>query len=601
MRSILCCLLLAACALDANEAAEPEVGIRALVESTGLIRSAIGVTRRGTSIACLLCPEDLDYATGKTRVLLIGGAAGDRETEAGVLSVMAWLHDDSQRAVDLRQRFAVSAIPCLNPDGQAAGTGPANGSGGDPTRGYPPSGDAYHSKTDPEGAYVWRWIGMHAPDLVVEVRPGKERRWQVVAGASEPLASLARRLGGTAQELDDDSLVAQLPRVAPANVGTVPAMRLTTTQSDVREAIHEMLAAVQPTGFHGPSPARRELQRRLDRTPREIVEELLEHYGQELKQAVYIEAVAVMERLRHVQATSASPAADVEALEKIVEEYYRGTKVPALDNGSALSGHLVFCAFADAVSAERRGRYVELARVAADLGFEADGSPKPVMPFHSEMSDAVFMGGPILARVGQLTGEPRYFEACTQHLRFMRALLLREDGIYRHSPLDEAAWGRGNGFPALGLALCLSHFPTDHLARPELLRAFQDHLAALAKHQDPTGCWHQVVDRPESYREFTATCMITFAMARGVGQGWLDGKRFEPAIERGWYAIKTRIGTAGTLVDVCTGTGKQPGLRDYYDRTAILGRDPRGGAMALLVANEIDLARRETLVGSDLR
>jgi hypothetical protein len=40
-------------------------------------------------------------------------------------------------------------------------------------------------------------------------------------------------------------------------------------------------------------------------------------------------------------------------------------------------------------------------------------------------------------------------------------------------------------------------------------------------------------------------------------------------------------------VDVCTGTGKQKSLRDYFDRGAILGPDPRGGAMAFLVATEL--------------
>ena len=214
------------------------------------------------------------------------------------------------------------------------------------------------------------------------------------------------------------------------------------------------------------------------------------------------------------------------------------------------------------------------------------------MPAHSEMSDAVFMAGPILARVGRLTGQVKYFDMCVRHVRFMRRLVLRADGLYRHSPLDEAAWGRGNGFPALGLALCLTDLPVDHPAQPEMLDAFRAHLTALIAHQDPTGAWHQIIDRPESYRELTATCMITFAMARGVRLGWLDAKIFNPVIERAWYAIRTRIAPDGTLVDVCTGTGKQPSLRAYFDRTAILGPDPRGGAMALIVTTE--LARRKT-------
>ena len=47
------------------------------------------------------------------------------------------------------------------------------------------------------------------------------------------------------------------------------------------------------------------------------------------------------------------------------------------------------------------------------------------------------------------------------------------------------------------------------------------------------------------------------------------------------------------MVDVCTGTGKMKSLRDYYDRTAILGRDERGGAMALMLATELAYWQRE--------
>jgi rhamnogalacturonyl hydrolase YesR len=215
------------------------------------------------------------------------------------------------------------------------------------------------------------------------------------------------------------------------------------------------------------------------------------------------------------------------------------------------------------------------------------------MPFHNEMSDALFMGGPILSRTGRLTGEDVYYDACSKHLDFMRKLVLRDDGLYRHSPLDEAAWGRGNGFPALGLAMVLSDLPEEHADRERWLAAFRNHMAALARHQDPGGCWHQVIDRPESYRELTSTCMITFAMTRGVRRGWLDAETYQPVIDRAWYAIRTRTPADGRLVDVCTGTGKQKNLRAYYDRTAILGPDARGGAMALMVAVELAAAEAD--------
>jgi rhamnogalacturonyl hydrolase YesR len=271
---------------------------------------------------------------------------------------------------------------------------------------------------------------------------------------------------------------------------------------------------------------------------------------------------------------------------KIVEPYASGQKasLPQKPTGSHFSGHLVFGVLADAT---KDPRYVERVRAAANFGFDSAGKPLAVMPFHSEMSDAVFMGGPILAQAGRLSGEEKYYDMSVQNMRYMCQLNVRKDGLHRHSPLDETAWGRGNGFPALGLALSLTDLPTDHPGREEMLKAFRAHLAALAKHQDPTGCWHQVIDRSESYRELSCTCMITFAMARGIRLGWLDRATYAPLVERGWYAIRTRVTADGGLVDVCTGTGKQKSLRDYYDRTAILGPDPRGGAMSLLVATEM--------------
>jgi rhamnogalacturonyl hydrolase YesR len=54
--------------------------------------------------------------------------------------------------------------------------------------------------------------------------------------------------------------------------------------------------------------------------------------------------------------------------------------------------------------------------------------------------------------------------------------------------------------------------------RKELLAEFQSLMKVLK--QDYTGTWHQVIDRPKSYREFTCTCMIGDAMARGIRGGW---------------------------------------------------------------------------------
>jgi rhamnogalacturonyl hydrolase YesR len=270
---------------------------------------------------------------------------------------------------------------------------------------------------------------------------------------------------------------------------------------------------------------------------------------------------------------------------RIVAPYAEG-KRPSLEKatGSHLAGHLLF-----AELALRTGdsRYTDLVRSAAGMAFDPGGTMKEAMPLHSEMSDAVFMGCPILAAAGKLTGELKYFDMALRHLRFMQKLDLRPDGLYRHSPLDEAAWGRGNAFPALGLALTLSYMPSTHPAFPEILASFQRHIEALAGQVDATGMWRQVIDVPGSYPELSATCMIGTAMLRGVRRGWLPAARYQSMVDRAWEAAKRRIGRDGELIDVCTGTGKQRSLADYLHRPAILGKDPRGGAMALLFATEM--------------
>ena len=326
------------------------------------------------------------------------------------------------------------------------------------------------------------------------------------------------------------------------------------------------------------------------RTPREVAEQLANVYGHKLDQVAYIPALPLVAKLRLTEITGDEKhAAEVRM---IVEPFRTGEKWPVPKSGSEQAGHLLFAALAERSSGADREQWIALCRTAADQIFDDSGKALAVMPFHNEMSDAVFMAGPILATTGKLTGERRYFDAAAVHFASMRTYCLREDGLYRHSPLCEAAWGRGNGFPALGLALALNDWPEDHSAFQPLLEEFRKHIAVLKTHQDPkTKCWHQVINHPESYDEYSCTCMIGFAMARGIRLGWLSRDDYQPHVDRAWQAIESRTSPNGDLVNVCTGTGKQKTLQDYFDRPAINGKDDRCGAMGLMFATELELNR----------
>jgi unsaturated rhamnogalacturonyl hydrolase len=81
--------------------------------------------------------------------------------------------------------------------------------------------------------------------------------------------------------------------------------------------------------------------------------------------------------------------------------------------------------------------------------------------------------------------------------------------------------------------------------------------------------------------------MIATAMLIGIRHGWLDSHSYQARVDKAWNAIVKRVGPQGVLMDVCESTGKQKTEADYLRRAAILGQDPRGGAMALLFATQM--------------
>lgn len=451
---------------------------------------------------------------------------------------------------------------------------------------YPPDTKTpYYSGDQISQKYLWRSLGWLTPDMAIVWKEGPEGKIGLPKSASDELRTACKKFYLTVYDLEATHLASALTsaKETPANIGNIPAIELVCSEKLFADVAHAFLDHLATETIPKISPAHTEMIDRRFRTPLELAKQLDAVYGHHLNSVSYQPALSLIARMNLDDLLGEKTRhADVE---RIVAEYASGKK-PTLGknaNGSVIAGHLIFSELAHRVD---KNKYAPLVKKAADQIFDQEGNPLPVMPAHNEMSDAVFMGGPILAAAGNLTGDENYYSLARLHIRYMQNLCRRKDGIYRHSPLDEAAWGRGNGFPALGLALVLSEVPETHPVHKKLRKGLQAHLRALIKHQDPTGMWHQIIDEPGSYREMTSTCMITFAMLRGLRNGWLDEKDFLPAINTAIPAIMSRISPTGELIDVCTGTGKQKNRLAYYDRTAILGKDERGGAMAFLVVTE---------------
>ncbi len=398
---------------------------------------------------------------------------------------------------------------------------------------FPPTGIAYREHA--ESHTLWRWLGSQAPDLVL------------VAGD------------------DDSGLAAALGAQKVADMGRIPARRWSGKDTDW----------TLPTAT-AKSEAHLELERRRARSPRQLAEELASHYGHDFDQPWYIGAIALIARIR---------LGDLDDVRTLAEPYVDGRKDSlAHPSELVLGGHIVFT-----VLARRTGdpRYAALVRRVADLGFDASGQMLDAMPYNDQFSDAVFMGTVILAQAGALSGETRYFDMADRHLRYMQKLDLRPDGLYRHQPATDAAWGRGNGFAAIGLAMTLTELPRTHPGYAHALESYRQLMAALLPLQTRDGLWRNVVDHPGAYPEFSATAMIGFAVQRGLENGWIEGAAYRQAVDHAWLAVNSRTASSGSFIDVCESTARMTSLEQYLQRAAILGNDARGGAMAMLFATEL--------------
>src|SRR5439155_27328004 len=163
-------------------------------------------------------------------------------------------------------------------------------------KGLPKDG-YYNSPDHAEEAYLWRWIGMHAPDVVLEIRDAPD-------GPPEETKPPAA-----------DEFIRLLQTTPPCDVGTMHAAGAMAVGRSITEASWLAMLATQlnVSGLHGGdlrSPARKELLRRLDRSPRQVADELAVVYGHKLDQVAYIPALPLVAKLRLTELTGDSAPCD---------------------------------------------------------------------------------------------------------------------------------------------------------------------------------------------------------------------------------------------------------------------------------------------------
>ena len=217
--------------------------------------------------------------------------------------------------------------------------------------------------------------------------------------------------------------------------------------------------------------------------------------------------------------------------------------------------------------------------------------------------DDAYMSVPFLAQMGKTTGERKYFDDAARQIIGMSARLFDSSkGLFDHSwfsGMDDDArffWARGDGWAMVAMAELLSVMPEDHPDRVKVLEIFRRGARGVAETQSGTGLWHQLLDRPDSYLETSASAMFTFAIARGVNRGWLPPS-YAPIAQAGWRALETKVRPDGQIDGICVGTTAAYDAVYYYNRPtdpqAMHGYGPTlmAGAEVMLLMKNFDIRK----------
>jgi rhamnogalacturonyl hydrolase YesR len=215
-----------------------------------------------------------------------------------------------------------------------------------------------------------------------------------------------------------------------------------------------------------------------------------------------------------------------------------------------------------------------------------------------DWADALFMAPPVLARLGTVTGETRYFDFLSR--RFWDAsppLFDPEYGLYYRDArfVDRETengrpvfWARGNGWVLAGIVRVLQHLPADHPDRSRFERRFGAMAEAIAVLQRESGFWRPSLLDPADVttRETSGTGFFCYALAWGINNGHLTAATYEPIVRRAWRALERAVNGQGRL-----GWVQPPGAQPAPARRS--ETFPYGSGALLLAGSQMIMMENE--------
>jgi len=443
---------------------------------------------------------------------------------------------------------------------------------------FPPQSGFSFENDSSSPVYIWRWITINAPDIVIEVDHSENKDNVLFKGFNDDhfLFNVPKH-----ELVSSGSLSDALSSGTGQTPGSIPVVILTGSLKHIETKLKELLTTIS----NNPpimSAAGEEIAKRQNRTPLEVSRVLGSVYGYKLDEPInYVQGVSISGRLRlhNLDMNYQNPNYDIaESVDFLLDDN-------KFNMNSKSGPNLAGMCWADELAQTTNDKKWEALVIKTAETYESNGKGKSPNPCDPDFGcEDMFFISTMLGRAYNLTRKNSYIDLVTNYLK--DANTQQNNGLFWHNRITPYYWGRGNGFAAIAHTEALTYIPEKHPDRASIISSHIKHIDSLLSLQLPNGMWRQLLDLEGTYEEFSVTCMIGYSIARGIRLGWLD-KKYMKYLDKIWRAVSSRIDDTAGLVDVCTGTGFQGVKSDYIYRKGEYGYDDRGGSMAIWFSTEM--------------
>ena len=221
------------------------------------------------------------------------------------------------------------------------------------------------------------------------------------------------------------------------------------------------------------------------------------------------------------------------------------------------------------------------------------------------------MAGPICAGYAKVSGKEEFAQhAIKQAVLMYENLHDEKDGLLFHgwdeskeagwadpeTGLSAEKWGRALGWYVVAATEMIGFLGKDYEGMDKLIPILKQVLEALLKVQRPEdGYWCQIIDKPNAegnWREASATCLITFALAKAYRLG-IVGEEYIAAARKAFEGIvdSLYIDEDGNKIldEVCIGTCIDDGDYNHYKNRQKVRNDLHGTGAFLQMCAEMNL------------